>query len=360
MTAPFLSICGVCKRFGDVAAVDNISLDVDEGEFVTFLGPSGSGKSTALYMIAGFEDPSAGDILLRGASLVPVSPDKRGIGMVFQRYTLFPHLSVADNIGFPLRVRGCARAEITAKVADMLRLVRLEKFAHRMPHKLSGGQQQRVALARALAYDPPLLLMDEPLSALDKKLREEIQFEIKRIHNETGVTILYVTHDQEEALRLSDRVALFNHGAIEQVGSGRDLYERPATRFVADFIGNSSFLRATLERRDGACGRVEFPDGSGLDGVALVGEIAAGAGVAVMLRPDHVHLAPDAEGALGARVVATTYLGDCLHVVAATSWGQTIDARVPLGASDMRLPEVGERIALRCEPSRARAFAGGK
>ena len=356
MTA-FLSLRGVSKSYGEALAVRELSLDVRQGEFLTFLGPSGSGKSTALYMIAGFQDPSRGDILLNGRSLVPVPPNERQIGMVFQRYTLFPHLSVYENIAFPLRVRRRPRAEIAAKVADMLRLTRLEPYARRLPGALSGGQQQRVALARALAYDPPLLLMDEPLSALDKKLREDIQIEIKRIHNETGVTILYVTHDQEEALRLSDRVALFNQGAIEQLGAGRDLYERPASRFVAEFVGHSRFLKATLERREGEHGRIVFPDGAALEGVAVVGEVAAGEAAAVMLRPDHVHLAPANGDGLKARVTATTYLGDRLAVVAATGWGESVDFNLPLGPADAEPPRVGDEVVLRCEPSRARAFA---
>ena len=357
MNEPFLSIRGVSKQYGNVIAVDGVSLDVADGEFVTFLGPSGSGKSTALYIIAGLQDPTGGDVRMRGASILPVAPNKRQIGMVFQRYTLFPHLTVAQNIGFPLTVRRRPRPEIAAKVAAMLRLVRLERFADRLPDQLSGGQQQRVALARALSYDPPLLLMDEPLSALDKQLREEIQFEIKRIHNETGVTILYVTHDQEEALRLSDRIALFNHGRIEQVGSCRDLYETPATQFVARFIGNSSFLHATLTGRNGTLGRVAFADGSCIADVPIAGAVAANDAVQVMIRPDHVHLDSNGDGAIAARVEATTYLGDRLHLVAATGWGEHLHVRLPLGHAANRLPAAGETVALRCEPSRARIFA---
>lgn len=206
MTAPFLHINGIRKTYGNVVATDHVELAIAEGEFMTFLGPSGSGKSTTLYILAGFQDPTAGDIRLRGQSILQTPSHKRNIGMVFQRYTLFPHLSVGENVAFPLRVRRMGQDEVAAKVKRALSLVRLDGFEDRMPAKMSGGQQQRVALARALVYDPPVLLMDEPLSALDKKLREEIQFEIRRIHQETGVTILYVTHDQEEALRLSDRM----------------------------------------------------------------------------------------------------------------------------------------------------------
>jgi putative spermidine/putrescine transport system ATP-binding protein len=242
MTPVFLDIRGIRKVYGRSTAVENVSVDVRQGEFLTFLGPSGSGKSTTLYIIAGFQDPTEGDVLLNDRTILGVPSHKRNIGMVFQRYTLFPHLTVGENVAFPLRVRRRPGAEVDRKVDEMLQLVRLDGFRDRMPGQLSGGQQQRVALARALAYDPPILLMDEPLSALDKKLREEIQVEIRRIHRETGVTILYVTHDQEEALRLSDRIAVFSHGRIDQIGTGRELYENPATRFVAGFIGSSDFL----------------------------------------------------------------------------------------------------------------------
>ncbi|MGG2479017.1 ABC transporter ATP-binding protein, partial [Rhizobium sp. BR5] len=246
MTKPLLQIRGIRKQYGPVVAVQDVNLDVQPGEFMTFLGPSGSGKSTTLYILAGFEQPTAGDILLNGESLLSTPSHKRNIGMVFQRYTLFPHLSVGENIAFPLKVRRRSKAEIDAKVKEMLRLVRLEGYEDRKPAQMSGGQQQRVALARALAYDPPVLLMDEPLSALDKKLSEEIQFEIRRIHQQTEVTILYVTHDQEEALRLSDRIAVFSKGVIDQIGTGPELYAHPTTRFVAEFIGDSDFIACDL------------------------------------------------------------------------------------------------------------------
>ena len=349
MTAPFLSIRGIAKSYGSVAAVEDVSLDIAQGEFVTFLGPSGSGKSTTLYVIAGFQDPSAGSVLLKGAPLLGVPSNKRNIGMVFQRYTLFPHLSVAGNIAFPLTVRRRSRAEIDAKVAAMLKLVRLERFAERMPAQLSGGQQQRVALARALAYDPPLLLMDEPLSALDKKLREEIQFEIKRIHNETGVTILYVTHDQEEALRLSDRVALFNHGRIEQVGTGRDLYERPATHFVAGFIGDSNFLPGRVTRVEGAAAEAVLPDGTLVPDLQRPG-LKSGDAVSIMIRPDQFKIVrPDAAASvprLPVSVVDTTFLGSIIHILAKTRWGEEVALRSPADGLGQALPARGEDIVL--------------
>jgi len=325
MTPAFLSIRRLRQTYGAVVAVDDVSLEIPEGEFLTFLGPSGSGKSTTLYALAGFNEPTSGDILLRGASILSTPSHKRNIGMVFQRYTLFPHLNVRENVAFPLRVRGRPEAEIAAQVDRMLALVRLEGYGARMPGHLSGGQQQRVALARALAYDPPVLLMDEPLSALDKKLREEIQIEIRRIHRETGVTILYVTHDQEEALRLSDRIAVFNHGRIEQVGSGRDLYHDPATRFVASFIGDSSFLDVAEVRAEaqveGGRGRVVFPDGTVMADLP-VHRSAGGSGPAqVMVRPQSIRLAEKGRG-LAVRVMDVTFLGDTSTVQLRTGWGQ--------------------------------------
>ena len=360
MTTPFLSIQGVAKHYGDVAAVEQVSLDIGEGEFVTFLGPSGSGKSTTLYIIAGFEAPSAGDVLLKGQSLLPVPSNKRQIGMVFQRYTLFPHLSVADNVAFPLKVRRQARAEIDAKVAAMLKLVRLEPYADRAPGMLSGGQQQRVALARALAYDPPLLLMDEPLSALDKKLREELQFEIKRIHNETGVTILYVTHDQEEALRLSDRVVLFNQGRIEQIGSGRDLFDAPKTHFVASFMGNSNFLPGKVTRTAVESVEVALPDGTLVSDIAATG-FAVGDEVSMMVRHDRVAFAaasePAAPAKLTATVIASTFLGDVIHILTKTAWGEEISLRRPCEGFAGELPRAGDLVRLNWPIASTRLYA---
>ncbi len=238
-----VSLRNLNKYYGEFAAVDNISLDIQDGEFLTFLGSSGSGKSTTLSMLAGFETPSSGEILVGNQSLVNVPPHKRDIGMVFQRYSLFPHLSVRDNIAFPLAIRKLPSAEREKRVDAMLKLVQLEQFAHRRPSQLSGGQQQRVAIARALVYEPRILLMDEPLGALDKKLREDLQDELRQLHRRLGITIVYVTHDQEEAMRLSQRIAIFSHGKIVGLGSGFDLYQNPPNAFVASFLGNSNFLK---------------------------------------------------------------------------------------------------------------------
>jgi len=238
-----IDIEGCSKFYGSFTALNDVSLRVEPGEFMSFLGPSGSGKTTTLNLIAGFTDLSKGEIRLGERSISNVPAHKRNIGVVFQHYALFPHMTVAKNVAYPLRQRGVARAERDRQVAGALAKVHLETFAHRYPSELSGGQQQRVALARAMVFDPTVLLMDEPLGALDKKLREVLQLEIRRIHRELGSTFVYVTHDQEEALVLSDRIAVFNKGHIEQVGTGHELYSDPRTLFVGQFVGESSILR---------------------------------------------------------------------------------------------------------------------
>ncbi|MEM7440017.1 MAG: ABC transporter ATP-binding protein [Pseudomonadota bacterium] len=238
-----LQVRGVSKLFGTFRAVNDISLDIQKGEFLTLLGPSGSGKTTLLMMIAGFLDISEGDIALDGASIARVPAEKRNFGMVFQGYALFPHMTVRDNIGYALSVRKRPANEINARVDEMLELVQLQDFADRKPGQLSGGQQQRVALARALCFAPPVLLLDEPLGALDKKLRVEVQEQLKDIHRRVGTTFIYVTHDQEEALSMSDRIVIMRDGAIEQVGTPKELYERPVNEFTASFLGKSNFIQ---------------------------------------------------------------------------------------------------------------------
>ncbi len=230
------------------AAVDDLNLHIAAGEFLTLLGPSGSGKTTTLMLLAGFEAPSAGSIRLDGASIESLPPHLRNMGVVFQSYSLFPHMTVAENVAFPLSVRKVAKSQIADRVTAALAKVHLENFTHRKPNQLSGGQQQRVALARALVFEPRLVLMDEPLSALDKKLREEMQLEIRRLHRELGVTMVFVTHDQSEAMTLSDRVAVFNQGRIEQLASPQELYDAPANPFVANFLGDNNTLHCTLEQ----------------------------------------------------------------------------------------------------------------
>jgi putative spermidine/putrescine transport system ATP-binding protein len=229
---------------GNTLVVQDLSLDVKPGEFLTLLGPSGSGKTTALMMLAGFENPTAGEIYLNGNSILNVAPEQRNIGMVFQNYALFPHMTVAENIGFPLKVRGIVGSDATDKIAAILSKVGLTGFEHRRPAQLSGGQQQRVAVARALVFGPQLVLMDEPLSSLDKQLREQLQYEIKNLHRTTGITFVYVTHDQTEAMYMSDRVAVFHQGRIQQIGTPSQLYESPANMFVAQFIGENNIIKS--------------------------------------------------------------------------------------------------------------------
>ena len=239
------------KNFGEFIAVDDVNLHIRRGEFLTILGPSGSGKTTLLMIIAGFLEATTGDIQFDGLSIMSLRPEKRNFGMVFQGYALFPHMTVRQNIAYPLEVRKGARDEIVKRVDEMLELVQLETFGDRLPRQLSGGQQQRVALARALIFDPLVLLLDEPLGALDKKLRSNVQTQLKHLHRKVGKTFVYVTHDQEEALSMSDRVVIMNHGRVVQVGSPQELYERPSTVFASKFIGESNILRGVVNQVDG-------------------------------------------------------------------------------------------------------------
>jgi len=355
---PFLEIRGIRKQYGPVVAVQDVNLTVGRGEFMTFLGPSGSGKSTTLYILAGFEQPSAGDMLLSGKTVLNTPSHQRNIGMVFQRYTLFPHLSVGDNIAFPLKMRGWSKADITERVRKMLKLVRLEGFEDRKPAAMSGGQQQRVALARALAYDPPVLLMDEPLSALDKKLREEIQHEIRRIHHETDVTILYVTHDQEEALRLSDRIAVFSKGVIDQIGTGAELYANPATRFVAEFIGDSDFLPCIVTDVVGGKAAIRIGDGICVGAIPLHGKAMTGGAAMLMLRPERLTLLPEeTPHTLAARIDDITFLGNTIDIAATTGDGNRLSVRLPFGHQALQGLQVGAQVRLGFDPAAAHVFA---
>ena len=263
------------KRFGEVRAVDGVTLDIRTAEFFSLLGPSGCGKTTTLRMIGGFELPTAGRILLRDRDVTDDPPDKRPVNMVFQQYALFPHLDVAANIAFGLRRRNVARTEIARRVGEALELVQLEGYDRRKPSALSGGQQQRVALARALVNRPNVLLLDEPLGALDLKLRRQLQVELKRIQAEVGITFVYVTHDQEEALTMSDRIAVMHAGRVEQLGTPEELYERPATRFVADFIGTTNLLSGSVESTAGGTAIVRLEGG---DACVVAGPTCAPAG----------------------------------------------------------------------------------
>jgi spermidine/putrescine ABC transporter ATP-binding subunit len=254
-----VEVQSLAKHFGQVKAVDDVTFSAEPGSFVTLLGPSGSGKTTTLNIIAGFESPTAGEVLLGSDSITSIPTYKRNIGMVFQNYALFPHMTVASNIAYPLQMRRVGKSQIDQMVADALQMVQLGGFEERYPKQLSGGQQQRVAIARALVFNPPLLLMDEPLGALDKKLREQMQIEIKRIQNQTGITVIYVTHDQEEALVMSDQIIILNNGRLQQMGSPTEIYDKPQNRFVADFIGETNLFEAQI-RKDNNHFIVELSD----------------------------------------------------------------------------------------------------
>jgi spermidine/putrescine transport system ATP-binding protein len=284
-----IGLHGVRKSFSDQVAVDGISLNVHEGEFFSVLGPSGCGKTTVLRMIAGFVDPDEGRIELDGNDMVGVPPYRRDVNTVFQSYALFPHMSVWDNVAYGLKRKKVRGDELKKRVGEHLELVRLSQFAKRRPTQLSGGQQQRVAIARALAAGPQLLLLDEPLGALDAKLRKELQIELMRIQREVGTTFLYVTHDQEEALVLSHRIAVMNAGKIEQVGYPEDVYERPATRFVAGFIGTSNVLAAEVSGVDGEMVALNAPGATNLR-ARFSGSVSLGKKVAATVRPEKVHL----------------------------------------------------------------------
>ena len=304
-TAYALEADRITKRYGSATALDGVSLTVGRGRFVTLLGPSGSGKTTLLMVIAGFTVPDSGALRLDGADILPLPPERRQFGMVFQGYALFPHLSVAENVAFPLRVRRTARAEIAARVAEALDLVQLGHLAARMPRQLSGGQQQRVALARALVFRPSLLLLDEPLSALDKNLRVSMQEELKALHERLGLTFVYVTHDQGEALSLSDEVAILNHGRLVQVGAPAALYDRPATPFVAGFLGRCNLLQAAVAGSDAS----SFAYTIGGARFTQAGR-APGPEPLIALRPEKLGPADGQANQVEGRVTAALYLGE--------------------------------------------------
>lgn len=361
MTDPLVRFDRVAKSYDRATLViPDLSFEVGRGEFLTLLGPSGSGKTTTLMMLAGFEAPDRGRILLEGRDIVGVPAHKRNIGVVFQSYALFPHLTVAQNVAFPLSVRGRPRAEIAERVARALAMVRLEGFDDRRPNQLSGGQQQRVALARALVFEPKLVLMDEPLGALDKQLRAELQIEIRRLHRELGVTIVYVTHDQEEALALSDRIAVFHQGRIRQIGPPQALYDHPRDPFVASFIGENNRLEGEVVGRD-EDGRLAVR----LGGEAVVRaepvDVPPSTGrVLLSIRPERIALAhAEAEDlgaeALAATVVETVFLGDHVRVRVRLGDGSLLTVKRPAYAFDARL-KPGARVALAWSAEHAIAF----
>jgi spermidine/putrescine ABC transporter ATP-binding subunit len=353
-----ITISGLSKQFGSIVGVDRVDLEVEAGEFLSLLGPSGSGKTTLLMMLAGFETPSSGSIALGGRDLTRVPANKRGIGMVFQRYALFPHMSVEQNVAFPLKMRGMSKAEAEPLVEQSLARVRLEGYGGRMPSQLSGGQQQRVAVARALVFQPPVLLMDEPLGALDKKLREELQIEIKTLHASLGVTIIYVTHDQEEALTMSDRIAVMDKGRIQQLGSPIALYHEPESGFVADFIGKMNFISGTVRGLDD--GRIEIDVSGQKISVArsqLGGrrELAVGQAVRIAARPESIALAQASDDAIRVEVETSIFLGSHRTLVARTADGIQLQVQLPSTRQDTGVEPRGVAF-LRLEPGALRVF----
>ena len=312
-----VDVRSVSKRFGTgadaVAALDDVSVQIAENEFFTLLGPSGCGKTTLLRLIAGFEMPSAGEILLEGKDISGLPPYQRPVNTVFQNYALFPHMTVAGNIAFGLEMLGKPKAEIEATVQEMLRLVRMEELANRKTSQISGGQQQRVALARALAPRPRVLLLDEPLSALDFKLRKDMQIELKRLQAETGITFIFVTHDQEEALTMSDRIAVMSKGKILQVGSPRDIYDRPAVRFVANFIGDTNFLEGKVESLKADTARIKLTSGAVIEAARGSSEASKGGKVTIVIRPEHAQITKESAGLLKGRLETVVYFGTDTH-----------------------------------------------
>ncbi|MGE5650217.1 ABC transporter ATP-binding protein [Noviherbaspirillum sp. UKPF54] len=351
---------GVKKTYdGEHLVVKHLDLNIERGEFLTLLGPSGSGKTTCLMMLAGFEFPTGGEIRLDGQLLNKVPPHKRNIGMVFQNYALFPHMTVAQNVAYPLTVRGVDSSTRAAKVKQALDMVQMGKFADRYPAQLSGGQQQRIALARALVFEPKLVLMDEPLGALDKQLREHMQLELKALHQRLGVTFVYVTHDQSEALTMSDRVAVFDQGVIQQLAVVDELYEYPQNQFVAGFIGDNNRLTGTVANVAGGQCAMRLPDGSLLEGLNI-NAAQAGQQVTACVRPERIHLHSGdtaVPNALLATVSDMIYFGD--HVRVRCALNKQDDCFVKIALNDKALPglETGMPVRLGIEPERLRIFS---
>jgi spermidine/putrescine transport system ATP-binding protein len=326
MASVAIALTGVSKQFGGVAAVNDVSLEIGEGEFFSLLGPSGCGKTTTLRMIAGFETPDVGRVVLQGSDVTTTPANRRPVNMVFQQYALFPHMTIYDNVAFGLKMRGVPRADHKERVTEILRIVSLEGYERRRPRQLSGGQQQRVALARALVNRPTALLLDEPLGALDVKLRKQMQLELKRIQHELGTTFVYVTHDQDEALAMSDRIAVMNGGRVEQLGTPREVYEQPTTEFVADFIGSLNVID--------------------LDGARIA------------VRPEHVHLGTPPEGAseLSGTLAEVVYLGMYAQLHVETSAGRIVSHRLA-GEPAARL-QPGAGVTVWWSPDEATATLG--
>ncbi|MBL4784605.1 MAG: ABC transporter ATP-binding protein [Cohaesibacteraceae bacterium] len=358
-TQSFLQFHNTQKTYDQkTLVVKDFNLSVEKGEFVTLLGPSGSGKSTVLMMIAGFESVTSGDILLDGVSIAGTAPYKRNIGMVFQNYALFPHMTIAENLAYPLKVRKLPGIEIKQKVAEYLDLVELGDFGDRAPGQLSGGQKQRVALARALIFNPSLVLMDEPLGALDKKLREQMQLEITRLHKSLGFTVIYVTHDQTEALTMSDRIAVFNEGIVQQCARPAELYEKPANAFVADFIGENNFIKGTVSSVENDRVRVKISSGEAI--MARRADASnSGDACLVSVRPEKLFILPSDhayDNTLSATFTTRLYVGDFIRYFFDMPDGTEISVKV---LNDLAAPDFkeGDTAQLVCLASDCSAFA---
>lgn len=342
-----ISLQGVTKRYGEYLAVDSTDLNIAAGEFISLLGPSGSGKTTTLMMIAGFELPTSGRVLLDGRDITRLPPHRRDLGIIFQNYALFPHMTVAENVAYPLRMRRIGKVEIKERVERVLAQVHLEQFAERMPHQLSGGQQQRVAIARALVFDPPVLLLDEPLGALDKKLRHHLRNEIKALHAEVGKTMIFVTHDQEEALTLSDRVVVMNEGKIRQVSPPQELYNHPADLFVASFVGDANLIPVKIVDNNAVL--------SGGEILALAeGEYVPGEAT-LCIRPENVRVTFEdgiPEGGMRATIEDSMYVGDATILMCKIASGTRVSAKVFNHADGPRF-QTGMTCALLWNPSAA-------
>ena len=358
-TEGFVVFDHVQKSYDGVSlVVKDLNLSIAKGEFLTMLGPSGSGKTTCLMMLAGFETATNGEITLDGRPINQVPPHKRGIGMVFQNYALFPHMTVGENLSFPLEVRGMGKSDREAKVKRALDMVQMYAFINRRPAQLSGGQQQRIALARALVFDPKLVLMDEPLGALDKQLREHMQFEIKHLHESLGITVVYVTHDQGEALTMSDRIAVFNDGRIQQLASPSDLYERPDNSFVAQFIGENNKLLGTVEELSGDRALVRLATGELIDATP-VNVTAKGQKTLVSIRPERVEFKPEQmpPGAhtIDADVLEVIYMGDILRARLRVAGSEDFVMKMRNTLGQTRLAQ-GQKINVGWHPQDARAL----
>jgi ABC-type Fe3+/spermidine/putrescine transport system ATPase subunit len=346
-----LSVVSLRKTYGNVVAVDEASMEIAAGEFVTFLGASGSGKTTTLMMIAGFAEPDSGTITVGDRDVTRLAPQKRNLGFVFQQYLLFPHMTVGENIAFPLQLRGVSKADVRRRVGETLEIVGLAGYGGRYPRELSGGQQQRVALCRALVYRPPVILMDEPLGALDKKLRDQLQVEIKAIQRELGLTVIYVTHDQEEALVLSDRIAVMRDGLIDQFDTPRELFERPKTPFVADFLGAANFLPGHVEETADEHTLVRLEHGGVLR--ARPHALARGTAVEAAIQPGRLRACPPDEGFCTGTVETVTYVGTLVRVgLRLAGLDKLLRIEAPAGWA----PIAGERIGVKADAQDVNLF----